>query len=201
MNEPDIPFLTELRHEFRSAAILHSKTVENRSTRQTRRPSLLMGGGVTAIAAIAAALVLILTATSATPPAYAVTANPDGTVTVTIRQVSDPAAVNARLAQVGVRARLVPLQNDCSARLNASWRDEQPNTQPWSIAPEANKQTGPVPNWTVGIIPNRIPVGHTLVFALQEWHHRGWMMAYEEFKGSGPNCAAIYGSGETILHR
>jgi hypothetical protein len=200
MNEPEIPFLTELRHEFQSAAIIHTRSAGTRWPWQGRKPSLLLGSGATAMAVIVATLAFLLTATNATPPAFAVTDNHDGTIILMIRQVSDLAAVNRRLAQVGARARIVPLQQDCSTPLNASWRDEQPDTQPWSTDPHVVNETGPAGSWTVGIIPSRIPAGHTLVFSLQEWHHQGWEMTYEVFKGRGPQCAALYGSGETILH-
>jgi hypothetical protein len=117
----------------------------------------------------------------------------------TIRELTDPAAINARLAQLGARARLVPLTKDCpAAPINLPIRYLQPSTQPWSTD---NTSQGPVGNWTVGIIPSRIPAGEMLVFALQEYHHRGWESASGFVKGRVPWCAASYGSGLTILTR
>jgi len=73
-----------------------------------RRPRILgrryrwgLAGG--ALAAITAAAALFTTQGSATP-AYAVTANPDGTVTVTFNRIADPAGVNQALRDAGVRA-------------------------------------------------------------------------------------------------
>jgi len=199
MNDPEIPFLTELRDEFYSAAIVQARPAARRRSWRWSKPSLLVsGGGITGIAVIAVAVVLAMTATNATPPAFAVTENHDGTVTLSIRQVSDLVAVNKKLAQFGVRARIVPLKAGCSTSLNNTWYYEQPSTQPWSLD---NTSTGPIGSWTVGIIPGRIPVGHTLVFTLAEWHHDGWQMADEIFKGAGPQCATPYGSGFTYLSR
>ena len=171
-------------------------------TRRARRlptPVLMMGGSLGALAAIAAAVVIALTATNATPPAFAVTAHPDGTIILSIRELKDPAAINAKLGRLGAHARLVPLKENCSAGpINLPIRYLQPNTQPWSTD---NTSDGPVGNWTVGIIPGRIPDGETLVFALREYHHRGWESASGFVKGPVPQCAATNGTGVTTLTR
>jgi hypothetical protein len=156
--------------------------------RSRRRPLVVLGGTFTALAAIAAALVLALTATTATPPAFAITADHDGTILITIRQVSDLAAINRRLVEVGAHARIVPFRQDCGTVLSLPLRYLQPNTQPWSVD---NTGTGPVGSWTQGIIPSHIPSGTTFVFALAEYHHRGWESAGGFVKGSIPQCAAL----------
>lgn len=167
--------------------------------RRTRHPRLVMGGSLAALAAIAVAAILALSATSATPPAFAVTAHPDGTITLSIRELKDPDAINAKLARLGARARLVHLTQNCAAGpITLPIRDLQPNTQPWSTD---NTSKGPVGNWTVGIIPSRIPVGDTLVFALREYHHSGWESASGYVKGPAPHCAAADGTNLTSLSR
>jgi hypothetical protein len=67
-----------------------------------RRPRLLLatGGG---LAVLAAAATLVLT-NAPTTPAYALTANKDGTVTVTFNHIADPNGVNRALREAGVRA-------------------------------------------------------------------------------------------------
>ena len=68
------------------------------------RPQLLAGTTV-GVAAIATAAALLLGA-STSPPAFAVTRNPDGTVTVSLKQPSGIAAANRKLAAMGVRAQI-----------------------------------------------------------------------------------------------
>ena len=160
-----------------------------------RRPSLVLGSAA-ALAAIAIAVIIALSATSATPPAFAITVTHDGTVVLTVREVSNLAAVNQRLAALGVPARIVPFQKDCPTVLSLPPRYLQPNTQPWSIY---SKQSGPIGNWTRGIIPSRIPPGDTLVFALAEYNHQGWESANGFVKGPIPKCAAPYDT-TLLLH-
>jgi hypothetical protein len=150
-----------------------------------RRPSLASGGAL-GLAAIAILLVVAITGGTSPSPAFAVTDNPDGTVTLTIRELTNRAAVNAKLAQLGVRARVVPLQQTCAASLNMAPEYLQPTTQPWSQDPSVQ---GPVGSWTVVIIPGRIPVGHTLVFGLDKTS-RGWEMADAIVTGAGPSCSS-----------
>jgi hypothetical protein len=70
-----------------------------------RRPGVVAGAGV-GLAGGATALALVLSAASA-PPAFAVTLNHNGTVTVTVRSASAIAAVNAKLHQLGIRAKVL----------------------------------------------------------------------------------------------
>ena len=75
----------------------------------TRR-TLLAAGAASAAAAAAAG---VLVAGGGTP-AYAVTANPDGTVTVAVHQDSGVAGANARLAQLGDgKVVVVPFGTNC----------------------------------------------------------------------------------------
>lgn len=69
-----------------------------------RRRQLIVGGAM-GLAGGATALVLALSATSA-PPAFAVTRNHNGTVTVTIRSPSGIAGANAELHRLGIRAKV-----------------------------------------------------------------------------------------------
>jgi hypothetical protein len=72
--------------------------------RRASRPQLLAGttAGLATIA-IAAGL---LFGTSTSPPAFAVTRNPDGTVTVNLMHPSGIAGANKKLAAMGVRAQI-----------------------------------------------------------------------------------------------
>lgn len=75
-----------------------------RKHRRATRPQLLAGTtvGVAAIATAAA----VLFGASTSSPAFAVTRNADGTVTVRLKQPSGIAGANRRLAAMGVRAQI-----------------------------------------------------------------------------------------------
>ncbi|GGL09978.1 hypothetical protein Sme01_32690 [Sphaerisporangium melleum] len=62
-------------------------------------PRLLIAAGVAAAALVAAPLL-----GGAGTPAYAVTESPDGTITVTVNELHDPAGLQARLGAAGIRA-------------------------------------------------------------------------------------------------
>jgi hypothetical protein len=68
----------------------------------------LLAGATAAVAALAAGLVILL-GSSATSPAFAVTHNPDGTVTVRLITLWGIAGANHKLAAMGVRARILNL--------------------------------------------------------------------------------------------
>lgn len=75
----------------------------------TRRTMLAAGAACTAGAVATGVL-----AVGGVTPAYAVTANPDGTVTVAVHQESGIAGANARLAQLGdSQVVVVPFGTNC----------------------------------------------------------------------------------------
>jgi hypothetical protein len=80
------------------------RTVHKR--RRAPRPQLLAGTTV-GLAALATAALLLGASTSS--PAFAVTRNPDGTVTVNLMKLSGIAGANKRLAAMGVRAQILAL--------------------------------------------------------------------------------------------
>ena len=75
-----------------------------------RRPirRQLLAGTTVGVAAMATAAAVLLGA-STSQPAFAVTRNPDGTVTVKLTKASGIAGVNAKLAAMGVRAQVAAL--------------------------------------------------------------------------------------------
>ena len=70
------------------------------------RPRLLAGTSASVIIAATLAVVLVLSAT-ASSPAYAVTRNADGSVTVRLIRFSGIAGANHTLSRMGVRAKIV----------------------------------------------------------------------------------------------
>ena len=97
-----------------TAALASSVTATRPATRgapRLRRPALLTGSAL-GIAGLATAGVFALTSAS---PAFAVTKNPDGTVAITLSDLSDLPALNQTLAQDEVPVTAVPISKSCSA--------------------------------------------------------------------------------------
>jgi hypothetical protein len=78
------------------------------------RPRLLAGTSV-ALAGVGATLALVLSAASS-PPAFAVSHNADGTYTVSLQKLAAVHGANARLAALGIRARLVEVTQGCTVK-------------------------------------------------------------------------------------
>jgi hypothetical protein len=115
-----------------------------------RRPRALAGTTVGA-AALATTLTLALGATTSAP-AFAVTRNHDGTVTISIQRYNGIAGANARLQQLGIRATVM-------SQAPAGCRT-------WTIsmhgAPPPSRQIASS-RWTID--PSQVPAGRTLVLA------------------------------------
>jgi hypothetical protein len=115
-------------------------------TPSRRRPALITGTALaTAVAATAA--VLVFTAGTAAPPAYAVTANSDGTVTVTLNDIAGITALNTELARDGIAAKAIPITSDCTSH-------GFPNAMPAGTDPNT---------YTITIVPGDIPSGYTAI--------------------------------------
>ncbi len=81
---------------------------------RTRRGPLIIGGGLTAVAAATVAAVLGFGATSGTQPAYAMTQNADGSVTFTINELATAVPeLNAKFAAMGIDETVVPVEANC----------------------------------------------------------------------------------------
>jgi hypothetical protein len=118
------------------------------------RPLALTAGAASVIA-LGTAMASTLTATTSAP-AYAVTENPDGTVSVTIHDIIGITGANAKLAALGVRARALTFGPDCT-------QQEHPGlTHP--PAPGTMAVSSSTPD-EVTFRPSAIPVGDTLVLA------------------------------------
>ena len=107
--------------------------------RATRRQ--LLAGTTVGLAAMATSAALLFGA-STSPPAFAVTRDPDGTVTVNLMQPSGIAGANEKLAAMGVRAQIAV----------------QAKTPPKLVCPGG---TAP----TITFDPASIPKSHVLVIA------------------------------------
>lgn len=108
-----------------------------------RRPKALVGATVLT-AAGAGAAVIVISASSTTAPAYAVTRNPNGSVSVTLRRLSAIADVNARLKTLGIRAVVTRTGSECSAVPTKIVRLSPARVSP-STAPNWSTQQATIP--------------------------------------------------------
>ena len=82
--------------------------------RPTGRRPLLVGGGAATVAGATVAAVLAISASTAAPPAYAMTQNADGSITVTINDLATAAPeLNAKFASMGIHETVVPVEANC----------------------------------------------------------------------------------------
>ncbi len=147
------------------------------------RPRLLLGTTV-GLAGVGTALALVLSAASSSP-AFAVTRNPDGTVTVWVARVGGIAGANARLAELGVHARAVQVTAGCTPA-RANW-----------IARNAKVQRVVTPGRMQKLIvkarfdPKQIPVGHTLVLAAARAGLAARVAPIHLVRGPAPGCFPV----------
>ncbi len=106
------------------------------------------------LAGVGAAVALVLGATT-TSPAFAVTRNHDGTVTISIERASGIAGANAKLHQLGVRAKVmqqVPAGYRCTSAVAQQGQSLSAGAEPTRSTANAH--------WTID--PRKVPAGRTL---------------------------------------
>jgi hypothetical protein len=146
-------------HLWREVVTAHGKDLAamgSAAPRNSRRarPRLIAGISL-GLAGAGVAIGIVLSATPATP-AYAVTLNHDGTVTVTISGRSGIAGANAKLRQLGIRASVMA---DTPSGCGAVRRH---------AAPSQGTQDA---SWTIS--PRKVPPGRTLVLTMAAKPHGG----------------------------
>jgi hypothetical protein len=98
-----------------TAALATSMTGQRAPRARRVRRTAILSGTALATAGATTAAVLALSASSA-PPAFAVTDNGDGTITVTLREISGVSGLNAEFARRGINARAVPFSATCPVK-------------------------------------------------------------------------------------
>lgn len=83
------------------------------ATSRPRTRPLAIATATTGVAAVAAAL--IVSATTSTPPAYALTAHADGSITISLNNLTTGIPqLNSRLQQIGINYTVIPVTHNCS---------------------------------------------------------------------------------------
>lgn len=134
-----------------------------RPRRRAARPAWLTAGIATATGAVAGGLVLF---GGAAAPAYAVTQNSNGTLSVSVKQASAIDAANATLKAMGVKVVVVPVRPGCptlgTLPLGGPGAPKTPETR---ISVAVSGHDGAVDSITVDA--KGVPSDETLVLAFE----------------------------------
>jgi hypothetical protein len=146
--------------------------------RAARRPAWLTAGLVTATGATAAGFVLF---GGAAAPAFAVTQNANGTVSVTVNQASAIDAANTKLKAMGVRVAVVPARPGCP-----SLSDFAPTHFQGELSISIRKGT----STSIDVDAKDVPASDTLALAYES-DHGGLFVSSGLVTGKVPSCVAI----------
>ena len=141
------------------------------SSSRRRRPRLIAGTTLAA-AAVAAVIVLVVGATTSSP-AYAVSQNRDGTVTVRVQQLAAVGGLNERLRTLHVPARVVAVAAACGQLM---YREISPSIHANVSATRFD--------------PRAIPHGQTLLLASWLAGHQVQVAIARQVAGRTPACLA-----------
>lgn len=165
----------------------HGAALAEQPVLVTSAPRRLHRGPIAAIGlavAIALAAVVIGLSRGGGASAYAVVANPDGTVTVTINELVGVEPANERLQQLGVPARIPPVTAGCTTS-SADLRSAR-------LTPEQSRKAfepiGGNGAYSVRIDPKGIPAGDTLVLRAYELPSGLISMKALLIEGPAPSC-------------
>ncbi len=144
------------------------------------RPRLL-AGTTAALAGAGAAVALVLGAAS-TSPAFAVSNNHDGTVSVVVTQLGAIHGLNARLATLGYRARFVQVMGGCAVPSQVAV--DLLRLRHTHVAAVTVDQGSVHARFD----PRKIPAGQTLVVSAWRAGHQIRVTAGHVLPGAAPAC-------------
>jgi len=118
-HDPEYPFFRQMRAQILDTPLPRRRRRLRRDrhglTTPRRFPLWPLAGASAALVATLTLLTLVLGAGSSPSPAYAVTINPNHGVTIYLLEFRDLRKLNARLAALGTRIRVVPVIPGCVA--------------------------------------------------------------------------------------
>jgi hypothetical protein len=154
--------------------------------RRGARPARLTAGIAAATGAVAGGFVLF---GGAAAPAYAVTQNADGTLSVSVKQASAIDAANATLKAMGVKVVVVPVRAGCpnlgSLAITAPRTPQTPDTR---VSVAVSGHNGAVDSITVDA--KGVPSDETLVLAFEN-AGGGVFGGSALVKGAAPSCVSL----------
>ena len=148
--------------EAKRALTAQQPTARNR----TRGIKLTIGGSVLLGAIVTAALAL--TGGTSPTPAYAVSVNADGSVTLTLSELIGVTAANETLARLGVRARVARIEAGCAQTGEPIHESPgEPSYEQLQRMVESQKTGEGLPGLVWVIHPNAIPQADTVLITTQ----------------------------------
>jgi hypothetical protein len=168
----------------RSRPELKPEPTPVRSRRRAARPAWLTAGLVTSTGAVAGGFVLF---GGAAAPAYAVTQNQNGTVSVAVRQASAIDDANAKLKAIGVRAVVVPVRTGCPSLSSLTMHGPQ-SAHP-AVSVSASGHDGQVSSITVDA--KGVPSDEILVLAFESTHGGTFGASGFVLQGKVPGCVSL----------
>ena len=152
---------------------------------RVRRRAMLTGTSL-GLAGLATAGVFALSAGSAAP-AFAVTKDSNGTVAITLSDLSALPALNQKLTQEGIPVVAVPMSATCTT------------TGPFAILPGVPLGTQPT-SAAVLIDPSDIPSGDVGVVGVIQADSGRWGLVTVEASAPGPSCLNLAAYDSPVLH-
>lgn len=149
-----------------------------RRARARRAPLVAVSA---ALAGILVAVVVLVSSGGGPAPAYAITRNPDGTVTLTIRELAAAQAADRQLIAMGLPIRAVVAEAGCRVA-PGTYRVAPPSGQSPPIRPFLSSE-----GVGLNIDPRKIPPGDTLVVGVYE-EQRSVILTGDLYRGAIPPC-------------
>jgi hypothetical protein len=138
----------------------------------------LLGGGSMILAATIVVIVVAFGATTGAPPAYAVTQNANGSITITLSELTTGIpALNAKLRELGIPETVIPITADCHSTDRSGNLVMHPNPMfeysgsiSTTYTPQAARRHPAAPGYHYVLAAKRLPNGKLLGFigALKE---------------------------------
>ncbi len=147
------------------------------------------GGLALALAAAIAALVIGFGSGHGSA-AYAVALNPDGTVSITLRELAGVSGADERLQELGVPVRIVRAETNCPVKPDEYDRVRLPAARSGAIS-TMTQQNGVT---TLVVDPSKIPPGDTVQFAtrvLDPGPPEALGTTESVYRGPTPPCEAV----------
>jgi hypothetical protein len=153
------------------------------SRRAVPRPVWLAAG----VVGMAGAITAGVTVAGGGSPAYAVTANGDGTVTVAIAQLTGVDGANGALRTLGDRVVVVPVRPGCPTFDSLPVADPGSRDHPTQVSGSASSSGGS--NGTITVNARGVPAGDTLLVAASTGQ-KGINLAVKLIKDPAPRCVS-----------
>lgn len=190
------PLISAMRDQIHMTEMTEPRRLPRVPTARLAVRPRLLAGGATAVAGAATAAMLTIGAATTAPPAFAATSNPNGTVTVTLNDLTGVSGLNAKLASMGVAIRAVQVISGCSATAQAVGAGG-------NVQPAGTLAVSPLPNSprtgsrstldTITVTPPQTP-GQTEILAASSG---GVDLLGQAVQGQVPSCVAPAGSGSS----